>query len=196
MSSSLRSSQRALFPFAGVLLASFALVGSGCGGTESGANSPSRALPAYSGHDAELFDDAIEPKAVGLDYDQGLDPRIDTKFRERAQLSDAVLRAKVETVTVHGDGPEARYDLSLKTIEKLSGANPPHDEFTLHLEANNPSAGIVRTMQTTLGGKGFVTFVREFARADGEAEWHFHLSPDTKEAASAARDAQTAAEMK
>src|ERR1017187_10205943 len=114
MRSSLRSTFPALFPFGGVLLAALALSLSGCGGTESGANSPSRALPAYSGHQAELFDDGIDPKAVGLDYDGALDPRLDTKFRERAQLSDAVLRAKIETVTVRGEGAEARYDLAFR----------------------------------------------------------------------------------
>ena len=184
------------FPFAGVLLAALVICPAGCGGPETGANSPSRNLPAYSGHDVELFDDGIDPKAVGLDYDGALDPRLDTKFRERAQIADAVLRAKVDTVTVRGEGPSARYDLAFKTLEKLSGENPPQGDFTLHIEEANPSSGIVRTMQTTLGGKSFVTFVREFKRADGDAEWHFHLSPDTKEAVSAARDAMTTYEMK
>jgi hypothetical protein len=184
---------RSSFAMVGAALAFSALA---CGGPESGANSPSRALPAYTGHDVELFDDGIDPKAVGLDYDGALDPRLDTKFRERAQISDAVLRAKVDTVTVRGDGPGARYDLAFKTIEKLSGENAPPSDFTLHIEEVNPSSGIVRTMQTALGGKSFVTFVREFQRADGEAEWHFHLSPDTKEAVSAARDAFAAYEMK
>jgi hypothetical protein len=184
---------RSSFAMFGAALALSALA---CGGPESGANSPSRPLPAYTGHDVELFDDGIDPKAVGLDYDGALDPRLDTKFRERAQISDAVLRAKVDTVTVRGEGPAARYDIAFKTIEKLNGENAPPADFTLHIEEANPSSGIVRTMQTTLGGKGFVTFVREFKRADGEAEWHFHLSADTKEAVSAARDAFTAYEMK
>ncbi len=184
------------FPFAGVLLTALALSAGGCGGSETGANSPTRGLPTYTGHQVELFDDGIDPKAVGLDYDGALDPRLDTKFRERAQLSDAVLRAKVDTVTVRGEGAAARYDIAFKTLDKLSGENPPQADFTLHIEEANPSSGIVRTMQTTLGGKSFVTFVREFIRADGEAEWHFHLSPDTKEAVSAARDATTMAEMK
>jgi hypothetical protein len=187
---------RSSFAMLATAFALSALSALGCGGSESGANSPSRALPAYSGHEAELFDDGIDPKAVGLDYDGALDPRLDTKFRERAQVSDAILRAKVDTVTERGEGAQARYDIAFKTLEKLGGENAPPADFTLHIEGTSPSAGIVRTMQTSLGGKSFVTFVREFRRADGEAEWHFHLSPDTKEAVSAARDAMTAFEMK
>jgi len=176
----------------GLLLAFLAVAG--CGGSESSANSPSRALSAATKHDADLFDDAIEPKAVGLDYDQALDPRIDSKFRERAQVADGIVRARIETVTARGEGTEARYDLAFRSVEKLAG-QPPKDDFTLHIEGDNPSSGIVRSMQTTLGGKTFVVFMREFKRADGEPEWHFHMSPDTKEVAGAARDATTLAQM-
>ncbi len=162
-----------------------------CGGSDATGHghTPDRPLPAYTGHGAELFDDAIEPQAVGLEFETPLDPRIDPKFRERAQVSDAILRARVDTVTERGDGADARYDISFKVVEKISGANPPHDPFTLHVQGNNPTTGILRTMQTQLGGKMFVVFVREFVRPDGDGEWHFHLSPDAKNVASAARDA-------
>ena len=162
-----------------------------CGGGDANGHShtPDRPLPAYTGHSTELFDDAIEPQAVGLEFETPIDPRIDPKFRERAQVSDAILRAKVDTVTARGDGATARYDITFQVIEKISGEHPPHDPFTLHVEGDNPTSGILRTMQTQLGGKTFVAFVREFVRPDGDGEWHFHLSPDAKNVASAARDA-------
>ena len=173
--------------FAAALL--LALAACGGGDANGRSRSPDRPLPAYTGHAAELFDDAIEPQAVGLEFETPLDPRIDPKFRERAQVSDAILRAKVDTVTARGDGAQARYDIAFRVVEKIAGMNPPHDEFTLHVEGDNPTAGILRTMQTQLGGKTFVAFVREFVRPDGDGEWHFHLSPDAKNVASAARDA-------
>src|SRR5205823_6348936 len=46
-----------------------------CGGPD--ANSPSRPLPAYEGHQAELFDDAIDPRAVGLNLDEARTPQTD-----------------------------------------------------------------------------------------------------------------------
>ncbi|MEO8874834.1 MAG: hypothetical protein ABI461_04530, partial [Polyangiaceae bacterium] len=201
MRSSFRSRLRPFFPvvahqrLAALVLAGVATaVMGGCGGSGSSANSPSHPLSALTKHDADLFDDAIEPKAVGLDYDAAVDPRIDSKFRERAQLADGIVRSRLETVTVRGDGATARYDMAFRAVEKLAG-DAPKDEFTLHIEGDNPSSAIVRSMQTTLGGKTFVVFMREFARADGEPEWHFHISPDTKEVASAARDATTLAQM-
>ena len=160
-----------------------------CGGSGQGSRSPDRPLPAYAGRPTELFDDVIEPQAVGLAFEPAADPRSDPKFRERAQTSDAVLQVKVMTVTSRGDGAGARYDLAFHTLQKVSGENPPRDDFTLHVEGDSPSAGIVRTMQTQLGGKTFVVFLREFVRADGEGEWHFHLSPDQKNVISAAHDA-------
>ena len=180
---------RPSLPAIPVFAAVLALALAACGGTDAHGRSPDSPLPAYAAHAAELFDDAIEPQAVGLEFEAPVDPRIDPKFRERAQVSDAILRARVDTVTERGDGPSARYDIAFKVIEKIAGQSPPKDEFTLHILGDNPSSGILRTMQTQLGGKTFVVFVREFARPDGEGEWHFHLSPDAKNVASAARDA-------
>lgn len=176
--------------FAATALAATVALGSlGCGGSEPGSRHPDRPLPAYSGHAAELFDDSIEPQAVGLEFEAPTDPRVDTRFRERAQTSDAILRAKVETVTARGDGASARYDIAFRVLEKISGENPPRDEFTLHVEGDNPTSGILRSMQTQLGGKTFVVFVREFVRPDGDGEWHFHMSQDAKNVVSAAKDA-------
>ncbi|MEO8801005.1 MAG: hypothetical protein ABI551_24145 [Polyangiaceae bacterium] len=160
-----------------------------CGGSGRDGQFPDRPLPAYAGRSVELFDDAIEPQAVGLAFEPAADPRSDPKFRERAQTSDAILRVKIETVTSRGDGAGARYDLAFHTLQKVGGDNPPREDFTLHIEGDSPSAGIVRTMQTQLGGKTFVVFLRQFLRSDGEAEWHIHLSPDAKNVVAAAHDA-------
>src|SRR6185436_10920477 len=80
----------------------------GCGGA-SAQSGAARALSPYSGHATELFDDAIEPRAVGMDLDQTSSPKADPRFRERAQLSDVVVRARVSTVTGKVEGPETTY---------------------------------------------------------------------------------------
>jgi len=158
----------------------------GCG---KGAANGVRPLPSYAGHETELFDDIIEPRAVGLELDRAGPPRSDATLRERTQVGDAVLRVRIETVTIHEDGVDTRFDLGMKTLESLAGSHPPGTDFSVRLGKSSPSAGIVRSMATRLSGKTFIVFVREFIRADGDTELHFHVAPDDKEETKAVRDA-------
>jgi hypothetical protein len=160
----------------------------GCG-PSTPASAPGRPLPGYSGRAAELFDDAIDPAGVGMDYDKGYTPRADPLLRERAQVSDAVLRVKVQTVTGKTDGPEKTYQLGLHIVEKLTGANAPPADFTVGVNKSSESHGILKNFEGRLVGYPFVAFVREFVRPDGDREIHFHLSPDTKDVKTAVGDA-------
>lgn len=161
---------------------------SGCG-PMTGPGAKSRPLPAYAGHAADLFDDSIDPAAVGMDFDKGYTPKADAMLRERSQTSDAVLRVKIATVTGKKDGPEANYQLGLHTVEKMAGANPPPTDFTVAVSKSSESHGILKNFEGRLVGYPFVAFVREFVRPDGDHEVHFHLSPDTKEVKAAVNDA-------
>lgn len=163
-------------------------VTAGCGPI-TGANAPARPLPAYAGRAADLFDDALDPAAVGMDFDKGYSPKSDPLLRERAQVSDAVLRVKVQTVTGKKDGPEATYQIGLHTVETLTGANAPPSDFTVTVNKASESHGILKNFEGRLVGYPFVAFVREFVRPDGDREVHFHLSPDTKDVKSAVNDA-------
>lgn len=178
------------------MLATVALVAvSACGGSKD-ANDPNRAVAAYSGRQADLFDDTIEPAAVGLDFDKGYAPRVDKTLRERAQVGDAVLRVRVATVTAKKDGPDATYQLGLHTIEKLTGKNPPPTDFTVQIDKASESHGIVKSFESRLVGYAFIAFVREFAHPSGDREVHFHLAPDTKQVKSAVGDAVLLGELK
>ncbi|WP_394838317.1 hypothetical protein LVJ94_15550 [Pendulispora rubella] len=177
-----------------LLTSSIASVGMfGCGGAASSANKTARPLPAYSGHATELFDDDIEPRAVGIDLSLSqaqANPRSDSALRERAQVGDAVVRARVDTVTAKNDGVDARYDLGLRPIEKIAGEHPPAGEnFNLRIERTGPAANIVKNFQNRLHGRIFVVFVREFVRPDGDTELHFHAAPDNKDVVDAVRAA-------
>jgi len=165
----------------------------GCGGKD--ASDPSRVLSPYSGRQADLFDDAIEPAAVGLDFDKGYAPRLDKALRERAQTGDAVVRVRVSTVTAKKDGPEATYQLGLHTVEKLAGKNPPPPDFTVQINKASESHGIMKNFESRLVGYAFVAFVREFAHPNGDREIHFHLAPDTKEVKMAVGDAMILSEV-
>lgn len=165
----------------------------GCGGAATGGP-----LARYAGHATELFDDVIEPRAVGLDLDLAGAPRSDPVLRERTQTGDAVVRVRISTVTVAGYGQTTRHQLVLQTIENLSGKRPPPATFTVALGDGSPSAGIVRGLESRLGGRTFVAFVKSFgsSAAEGaEAEYHFHLAPDTKDVRDAVAEAIVFAEF-
>jgi hypothetical protein len=176
------------------LLLALALGLSACGGP--GASSSSRPLPSYAGHAIELYDDAIDPAAVGLDYQKSYAARSDARLRERTQVSDAVLRVRVATVTSKNDGPESTYQLGLHTLEPMSGKHPPPPDFTVRIDKSSESHGIMRNLESRLVGYSFVAFVREFVRPDGDSELHFHLAPDTKEVKAAVIDAIALQELK
>jgi hypothetical protein len=160
----------------------------GCGaiGTGPGGGRP---LPAYAGRAAELFDDTIEPAAVGMDFDKGYTPKADPMLRERAQTSDAVLRVKISTVTGKKDGPEHNFQLGMHVVEKLAGSHPPPPDFTVTVNKTSESHGIMKNFEGRLVGYPFIAFVREFVRPDGDRDFHFHLAPDSKEVKSAVGDA-------
>jgi hypothetical protein len=165
-----------------------------CGGPD--ANAPSRPLPAYEGHQAELFDDAIDPRAVGLNLDEARTPQTDSAVRERTQVGDAVVRAKVQTITQRHDGEAVEYQLGLQVLEKLGGEHAPPDEFVIRFDKTSPSAGIVRSLDARLGGKTFVVFVREFKDANGEPRFYAHFAADTKDVIAAVKDAMALSEFK
>lgn len=164
-------------------------LGSGGCGPSAGPGAKNRPLPAYAGRAADLFDDSIDPAAVGMDFDKGYTAKADPLLRERAQVSDAVLRVKVSTVTGKKDGPESTYQLELHTVEKMTGANAPPPDFTVTVNKASEAHGIVKNFEGRLVGYPFVAFVREFVRPDGDHEVHFHLSPDTTEVKSAVGNA-------
>ena len=148
-----------------------------------------RPLPAFAGRSTELFDDSIEASAVGIALDPTGDPRADRTLRERAQVGDAVVRARVTTVTAKQEDQGTHYIVGLQSLETLAGRFPPKETFELVVGRTSPSAGIFKRLESAVVGKTFVAFIRTFVRPDGDAETHFHLAPDTKEEAGAVRDA-------
>jgi hypothetical protein len=171
------------------------VLASACGGAKA-VDAPDRVVPPYTGRQADLFDDTIEPAAVGLDFDKGYAPRVDKALRERAQVGDAVLRVRVATVTAKKDGPEATYQLGLHTVEKLTGKALPPADFTVQINKTSESHGIMKNFESRLVGYAFVAFIRAFATPAGDHEVHFHLAPDTKEVKTAVGDAMALSELK
>lgn len=180
--------------FAALISACAPLV-SGCA-PGLGQRDADRAVEPYSGAAAKLFDDAIDPAAVGLDYDKGYSPRADKALRERSQTGDAVVRVRVATVTAKTDGPEKVYQLGLHTVEKLTGKSPPAADFNVQITKASESLGIMNNFESRLVGYAFVAFVREFGAPGGDRELHFHLAPDTKDVKTAVGDAILLGELR
>ncbi len=178
------------------LAASSTLIACGDG---PGAKAPSRPLAPYLGRMTELFDDAIDPAAVGLDMDNSYHPRADQTLRERAQVSDAILRVKITTVTNKTDESESGgYEVGLKQLEWIGGDHPPGtDQFNIRMRKSTQTNGIMKTMEGRMVGTEFIVFLRQFNGADpAEKEFHAHFSPASKDVKAAIGDAIVLRELK
>jgi hypothetical protein len=163
----------------------FAALVMGCGGPDP--RSPDRPRPPYEGRSVEVFDDTIEPRAVGLNLDDARTARGDGALAERLALAEGTARVAITTVTGRGDGVEVEYVIQVKVVEKLNGDLP--EELSIYVGKQSPSLGIVKSMDSRLGGKTLIAFLKEFKGPDGEPRWHFHVSPDTKDVIAAINDA-------
>jgi hypothetical protein len=147
------------------------------------------------GRAREVFDDGIDPAAVGLSM-EGPSPKADPFLRERAQTADIVARVKVTTVTVDSIGEETMYHLVvLVGVPPLATPRIPDPTFELLIRPSSRAFGIARAFDARLQGLTFVGFIQRFAGADGEPELHWHLSADTEEVVAAVRDAVALAEL-
>jgi hypothetical protein len=178
------------------ILAMLALALAGC---PKGANGPQRDLPPYTGHATELFDDVIEPQAVGMELEQGRPPKGDPVLRERTQVADAVMRVRITTVTGKTEQSGATYIIGFHVVDQLAGTHPPPTDFQITLAQRAPAIGIVRNFEDRLVTMklSFIAFVRGFSKQDDpDGELHFHLAPDTKDVLAAVMEATTLAELK
>ncbi len=161
-----------------------ALLMASCGGELPQAPAP--VLPPYTPRDAQLFDDRIEPKALGYEgsASAGSDDQL---LPDRTQASDGVVRARVVTVTSKVEDSGQSLLIGLHALETLAGHHAPTGDFTLVVPAKSPSAGLLGSMEGRLVGLTFVVFVRGFAAAgpaserETDGDLHFHLARDDKD---------------
>jgi hypothetical protein len=165
------------------------------GGCPPPSVAPTRPLPSYVGRSTELFDDAIEPLAVGLETDINARAKSDPLLRERVQIGDATLRVRIDTITVKQEEDGSSFQVGFRVLDQLAGQHPPGESFAVRVDKQSPSAGILKSYEGQLVGKNFTAFIRLFVRPDGDQEMHFHLAPDSKEVTAAVRDATALADF-
>jgi hypothetical protein len=190
---------RATFPVpigALVLTGCLAAGGTGCGSTPSPTSADAVAgLARWEGHAREVFDDNIDPAAVGLSL-EGPSPRTDPFLRERSQTGEVVARVRVQTVTVDSVGDQVTYHLSVQVgVPTLTEAKLPDRNFELSIKPTSGAFGIAKAFDARLRGATFIGFIHRFASEGGEAEIHWHLSPDTAEVAAAVKEAVALREL-
>jgi hypothetical protein len=166
-----------------------------CGGRSAGpASSTPQNLPVYAGNAIQLFDDRIDPTAVGL-ADVTENPRTDAMLRARTQNAEVVGRTRVSTVSVDSAGGKPVYRLRFTFTEPpvvtrgFSGS-----DIEIAVREDSPAFGIVKWLDTKLIGHTFIGFFHRFA-GTYEPEVRFHLSPDDPRVMAAVRDASALNEL-
>ena len=159
------------------------------------AKSEDASLPRWDGHSQEVFDDNIDPAAVGLSL-EGPSPRSDAHLRERAQTADVVARVRVQTVTVDSSGEHQTYHLGVQVgVPTLTEAKVPDRSFELSIKSTSGAFGIARSFDSRLRGQTFVGFIKRYGTEDGEVAVHWHLAPDTAAVAAAIKEAVVLGEV-
>lgn len=152
-------------------------------------------LVPYDAFLAGIFDDVIEPGAVG--------PMISSSTRnrpllaERTRTAHSVTRVRVQTVTSDQVDGAPVYHVSLVAIgEPLAKSALPENRAELVIAKLTPAFGIVKAFDAQLVGRSFVGFFRWFSpmsEAD-EPQLHWHLSPDDPDLIAALREISLGAE--
>jgi len=177
----------------GVLCPSFGLVA--CEPSQPAKGGVGAGLPRWEGHALEVFDDNIDPAAVGLSLD-GPSPRNDAHLRERAQTADVVARVRVQTVTVDSSGDHQTYHLGVQVgYPTLTDPKVPDRTFELSIKSTSGAFGIARSFDSRLRGQTFVGFIKRYGTEDGEVAVHWHLAPDTAAVAAAIKEAVVLGEV-
>lgn len=139
-----------------------------------------RPLPVYAGKPAELFDDSVEPSAIGLDFDQSFDAMKDPEFRQRLHDADGVLRVRISTVSSRtGSEDDPAFTFRLVPLEKLHGQYAPEEPFDVMISPKSSTLGVFKHLEHKLVGATFVAFTKDYRPPGGDPETHVHLAPDT-----------------
>jgi len=171
------------------LAAALVLGAAGCEPGRPGNTSVASNLPQWEARSRMVFDDNIDPAAVGLSMD-GPSPRSDAFLRERAQTADVVARVRVQTVTVDSVGDLRTYHLGIQVgVPTLTKAKLPDRAFELSIKPASSAFGIARAFDARLRGRTFIGFIKRFSSPEGEVQVHWHLSADTAEVVTAIEEA-------
>lgn len=175
--------RRTLMTLCGTSLVS----GAACGGRPDEPEAPDISnLPPYQGQLAQLFDDGINPLAVGVALDAATAAE-DPMLRPRMENAELVARVRIQTVTVDVVGAVSRYTLGVQVGQPPLIA-PEIDDIGFEFDVGPEQAAysVLESMGDRLRGRTFVGLIRRFAGRRG-LEHHFHFTADVQEVHDAVR---------
>lgn len=134
---------------------------------------------AWVGPYQGLFDDAIDPVAVGL-LQSGESPAESPLLADRTKLAELVARMRLQTLSRDTRAGRSSYALTFEVGEPPFRAQIADRRIELYVAPNTMAFELVSSVENTLRGRTFTGFVRRFATAGG-SELHWHLTADTVE---------------
>src|SRR5688500_855140 len=151
--------------FRPIVVAAALLFGAGCSSTPAarGLVDATSGMPLWVGHAQKVFDDDIDPNALGLSMD-GRSPRSDPFLRERAQTAEIVARVKVQTVTADSVGDSTTFHITMLVgVPQL--AKPKIDDLQIEvlIRPSSNSYSIAKQFDASLRGRTFIGFFHRFA---------------------------------
>lgn len=181
---------------ASLLLASNVLVfGPACSPKGPGLKYDLDKLPPYENPSAELFDDTIEPAALGLSMAASGNLQFDPKFRERAQQADVVSIVRVTTVTISKADDKSTYTLRFEPTREFKGTFEDDLREIVISEHSPQMFSVISAVQTRARGRTMVGFWRRF-REQNRMALHFHFFPDTEDTTKAIQDSLALEDLK
>ena len=152
-----------------------------------------RSNAPWEGRLKNLFDDSVDPSAVGLAGTSA--SNAGGAVAARAEEADFIVHVRVGTITTEGSGNAMRYLITLRVVgDPVAGPRPPSDTIQITVAKINPTFGIVQAKDLALAGKHFIAFLREFDQNDTTVV-HWHLARDAQDVVDAARKGAVLSEL-
>lgn len=151
-------------------------------------------LPPSAAEESPLFDDRIDPAAVGV-ADVTTQQDDEAALRGRARQANLVARMRVQAVSLESLNQQACYRLQFSVIgEPIVQRAFRERTFEVLLDPNAPAYNTVRWLDTAMVGKTFVGFVRQVT-GDGPPILRFHFSRDDAGVLRTVEEAKTIGEL-
>jgi len=140
-----------------------------------------------------LFDDSIDPAAIGLAGSGARDSQ--RLLWARGREADFIVPVQIGTVNTDGHGPSLRYRLTLRVDgPPVAGPRPPGNTIQVIIDQSNRSFGIAKAKDLDLAGTRFIAFLREFQQ-NGTKQLHWHLARNGDDVVQAARKGAVLSEV-
>ncbi len=152
-------------------------------GPAPGPRAPTGQLMPWAGPWQALFDDGIDPAAVGTSL-EARDPASDPLLKDRTRTAELVARMRVKSSFRNAYGDRVQFQLQLQIGYQLLRPRITDPEIELTISAGTGAFGLLNENPGALKDRVFIGFVRRFVGPNG-TELHWHLTADTVEVARA-----------